>query len=167
MSSAIAEVQAEHAPVRESWGVSTYVTQQDIGASESYRRMESIADYVAWYDVSGEKYQVLEQVDRPVRVYLYDAEGDTSATVTATMVHYFESEDRLEAIGEVVAVTQDGTQLTTEWLEWRGEDRMLQTDRFVHIISATEDVEGYGLLATEDMKTYHLGRFTARVVIEE
>ena len=118
---AIAEMEKEHAPVRESWGVRTYLTQIPTGEAESRRRVEFAADHVAWYETEDEAYQLLKSVTSPVTVYLYDAAGDTSATVTAREVRYFDTQYRIEASGDVVVHSRDGTRITTESLEWRGQ----------------------------------------------
>ena len=164
---AIAEMQREGEPMKESWGVHTYVTQTPVDESESRRRLELIADYVAWYETEREKYQLLKSVTSPVVVHLYDANGDSSATVMAREMRYYDAENRLEASGDVKVFARDDTQLATDALQWREQDHTIRTDRFVRITTPTEDVQGYGLIADEGLETYQLGRFTARVVIEE
>ena len=167
VTSSISEIQSEESPVKESWGVHTYMTTQPMGTSDSYPRMEIIADYVAWYEGEEESYQLMKQEENPVRAYLYENNGDTTAIVVATTMCYFESDERLEMIGQVSVLSSDGTRLETEELEWYGSERVIRTDEFVKIVTPTEEVEGYDLLATEDLKTYSLGRFTARVNIDQ
>ncbi len=163
----IEEMQREGEPMQESWGVHTFVTQTPVGETESRRRLELIADYVAWHETEREKYQLLKSVTNPVVVQLYDANGDTSATVMAREMRYYDAESRLEASGDVKVFTKDDTQLATDALQWREQDHTIRTDRFVRITSPTEDVQGFGLIADEGLETYQLGRFSARVVIEE
>ncbi len=163
----MADMEDADAPNQESWNVRTQVTQTLVGETASRKRLELIADYVAWYETEESRYQLLKQIMRPVVVHLYDAQGDSSATVQAREIRYYSAEDRFEATGQVVVHTRDDTRLTTDALEWRERDRTLRTDRFVRIISSKEDVQGYGLVAGEDLQTYQLGRFTARVVVEE
>lgn len=161
------EMQSEQAPVQESWGVHTYVTQTQAGRTESRRRMGFIADYVALYESNRRQYQHLKRIDNPVVIHLFNADGDSSATLTANSVLYFDNENRLEAAGNVVVLAQDGARLATEALRWREADRTIRSDSMVRITTSKEDVQGQGLVADEDLKTYRLGRFTARVMLEE
>lgn len=158
---------AEDVPTREGWDVRTRVTQTQAGRMDSRLRMAFEADYAATLESEGKEYQRLQSIDRPVMVFLYDAIGDTSATLAAREVRYYDAENRLEAYGDVVVKSADGRQIVTQALIWRESDRTIRTDLHVHITSPTEDVEGYGLVADERLETYQLGRFTARVVIEE
>ena len=135
------------------------MTQTPVGETESRRRLELIADYVAWHETEREKYQLLKSVTNPVVVQLYDANGDTSATVMAREMRYYDAESRLEASGDVKVFTKDDTQLATDALQWREQDHTIRTDRFVRITSPTEDVQGFGLIADEGLETYQLAAF--------
>ena len=160
------EMRRQGAPVQESWGMHTHVTQTSVGETESRRRMDITADYAAWYETEQESYQLLRGVSVPIVVRLYDVEGNPSATLRATEMRYFD-DDRLEAYGEVLVDAEDGTRLITDMLMWREADQSIRTDRFVRIVTTNEDVRGYGLVADEALETYQLGRFTARVIVDE
>lgn len=161
------EIQEEEAPLRESWEVTARVDHVPHTSTASHRRLEYSADYVAWYENHREQYQLLKRIDDPVLMYLYDANGDSVATVMADEVRYFDKEARLEASGGVVVHAGNGTRLFTESLQWHEVDRSIRANQQVRIVSPKEDVEGYGLVADESLKTYRLGRFTARIVVEE
>ncbi|NBB75539.1 MAG: LPS export ABC transporter periplasmic protein LptC [Bacteroidetes bacterium] len=109
------------------------------------------------------------QARAPSRVtaWLFDAEGDSSATLTADSLIYFDARGQFEAFGDVEVVTQTDKQLRSEYLTWDEADRMIRTDRFVQITTPSERVEGYGLVAEENLDTYQIGRFTAQVTIDE
>lgn len=109
------------------------------------------------------------QARTPARVtaWLFDAEGDSSATLTADSLIYFDQRGQFEAFGDVVVITQNEKQLRSEYLTWDEADRKIRTDRFVRITTPSERVEGYGLVADENLDTYQIGRFTAQVTIEE
>lgn len=101
-----------------------------------------------------------------VRSYVFE-KGDSSATITADSVVFFNQEGRFEAYGNVVVVTQEDRRLESEHLTWLQSDRTIRTRRFVRITTPSEDVRGNGLVADEDLETYQIGEFTAEVDVEE
>ena len=167
----MADVRAEGGPDQESWGVHFYVTQVPIGGDESRIRVEMLADYMAQYEGEDSTYQLLrghpDSLSRRVTAYLFDTQGDSSATLTADRVLYFDREKRFEAQGNVVVVTREDKRLESEKLVWLEDERKIRTQSFVSIVSPKEQVQGYGLVADEDLKTYQIGRFTAQVTIDE
>ncbi len=80
---------------------------------------------------------------------------------------YFDREKRFEAEGRVVVVTREGKRLESEQLVWLEDERKVRTESFVSIVSSTERVQGYGLVADEDLKNYEIGRFSAQVTLDE
>lgn len=165
------DVRAEQGPDQESWGVHFYVTDVPDTSEESRRRLEMVADYLAKYEREDSTYQLLQglpdSLNRRVTAYLFDARGDSSATLTADRVRYFDQEKRFEAEGNVIVVTKDGKRLESEHLTWLEEEQKVRTPGFVRIIKPKEQVQGYGLVADEDLSSYQLGRITAQVAVEE
>lgn len=161
-------VRAEGAPAHESWGAHFYVSQVPVGDGGSRPRFEIRADYLGEFARGDSTYTLLRsEADVPVRAILYDAAGDSAATLTARRVFYFEDEQRFEARGAVVVVTREGKRLESEHLLWFEEDRRVRTPGFVRIITPSERVQGYGLDADEDLATYRLSRVTAEVEVED
>lgn len=165
------DLRAEDDPSQESWDVHFFITQVPIGSDESRTRLEMIADYMAQYEREDSTYQLLrghpDSLGRRVTAYLFDTEGDSSATLTADRVLYFDREKRFEAQGDVVVVTREGKRLESEQLSWLEDERKIRTTSFVSITAPDEQVQGYGLIADEDLKTYQIGRFTAQVTLDE
>ena len=126
---------------------------------------------MAQYENEDSTYQLLrghpDSLDRRVTAYLFDTEGDSSATLTADRVLYFDREKRFEAEGGVVVVTSENKRLESERLVWFEDERKVRTESFVSIVSPQEQVQGYGLVADEDLKNYEIGRFSAQVTVEE
>ena len=161
-------VRAEGEPAHESWGAHFYVSQVPVGSATSRPRFEIRADYLAEFTRGDSTYTLLRsEGDVPVRATLYDAQGDSAATLTARRVFYFEGERRFEARGAVVVVTREGKRLESEHLLWFEEDRRVRTPGFVRIVTPSERVQGYGLDADEDLATYRLSRVTAEVEVED
>ncbi|MFB6249177.1 MAG: LPS export ABC transporter periplasmic protein LptC [Salinibacter sp.] len=101
-----------------------------------------------------------------VRSYIFE-KGDSSATITADSVVYYPKEGRFEAYGNVVVQTTEGRRLESERLTWNQFDRKIRTQRFVHITTPTQDVRGNGLVADEDLESYQIGEFSAKVEVEK
>jgi hypothetical protein len=102
-----------------------------------------------------------------VRAQLFDAAGDSSATLFADRLRHLEREERFEAFGRVVVTTVTGKRLETEYLTWEEARREIRTPAFVRITTPTETVAGNGLVADESLETYQIGRFSAEVEVEE
>ena len=167
----LADVRAAEGPEQESWGVHTYVTQVPLASEESRLRIEMIADYMAWVDQQDSTYQLLtgdpQGNGNRVLIYLYDDLGDSLATVTADRVMYFDRANRFEAQGGVVVETSEGKRLESEFLQWREDERKIRTESYVRIVSPDESVQGFGLVADEDLASYQIGRFTALVNVPQ
>lgn len=136
---------------------------------EGQRRAIIRADRMAQYQTDDSTYSVwsMPRDTGRVRSFVFDEKGDSSATIVADSVVFFNRDGRYEAYGDVVVQTKDGRRLESEHLTWHQFDRTIRTRRFVHITTPTENVRGNGLVAAEDLKTYQIGQFTAEVDVEE
>jgi len=138
--------------------------------NEGGRRRAIIrADLMKQYQTNDSTYSVWRPLSDSARVraYVFDEVGDSSATITADSVVFFNQKGRYEAYGNVVVVTNEGKRLESEHLTWNQSDRKIRTKRFVRITTPTEKVRGNGLVADEDLETYQIGRFTAEVEVDE
>lgn len=133
------------------------------------RRAILAADRMEQYKTSDSTYSVWRSMSDTLRVraFLFDQQGDSSATVTADSIVFQEQKGRLDAFGNVVVITETNKRLETEHLTWNQADRSIRTRRFVRIVTPQEVVQGNGLVADESLETYQIGRFTAEVEVEE
>ena len=133
------------------------------------RRATISAQKMEQYQTEDSTYSVWRTLldSNRVRSYVFDEKGDSSATIVADSVVFFNQEGRFEAYGNVVVTTQDGRRLNSEHLTWNQTDRTIRTRRFVRITTPTETVQGNGLVADEDLETYQIGSFTAEVEVED
>lgn len=148
-------------PAQVTWDAQFAVSEQ------GQRRAVIRADKMELYrtpDSSYSVWQTLSDTGR-VRTYVFK-EGDSSATILADSVRYYNADGRYEAYGNVIVQTQSGRRLESEHLTWDQFDRKIRTRRFVEITTPTEIVRGNGLVADENLETYQIGRFTAQVEIE-
>lgn len=142
----------------------------EFALNEAGRRRAVIrADRMEQYQTDDSTYSVWRTLDDTSRVrsYVFDEAGDSSATITADSVVFFNQEGRYEGYGNVVVITKEGRRLESEHLTWHQSDRTIRTRRFVHITTPKEDVRGNGLVADENLETYQIGRFTAEVDVED
>lgn len=151
------------APKHVSWDVEFTMLE------EGRQRAVLTAPRMEQYKASDSTYSVwLSKGDSSrVRAFLFNQEGDSSATMTADSVVFQDDESRLDAYGNVVVVTESNKRLYSEHLVWQQADRTIRTRRFVRIVTPKEIVQGNGLVAEEDLETYQIGRFTAEVDIED
>ena len=148
-------------PDQESWGARFDVT-------DGFQpRLRMWAPYMAKYITEDSTYIHMVQDSVRVRVLLFDAEGNSSATVEANELFYFEADRRFEARGRVVVQTVDGKTLESEHLLWLEEERNVQTPGFVIITTPTRRVQGYELVADEDLLPYEIKRVTGTLDLED
>lgn len=163
-SASIEAVRAESGPTQESWG-----TRYDV-LEDGAPRVQMEAAYMARYEEGDSTYLVMQPADSSaerVLIHLYDEAGDSSATVRADRVRYYEEDDRFVARGNVVVLTREGKRLLSEHLSWDEATHEVSTPGFVRIISPDETIQGYGLVADEDLTTYTLSNVTGHVLRDE
>jgi LPS export ABC transporter protein LptC len=103
----------------------------------------------------------------PVTASLFDETGAATSTVHARRLIYHDQSRRFEARGGVVVETHDGKRLESEVLFWNEADRQVRTPGFTRITTPTEQIQGYGLVADENLDTYSLARITGQVTVED
>src|SRR5690606_2915730 len=162
------DVRSEAAPREESWDVQYIVTETPSDGVESRPRLEIIAQYMATYETEDSTYTIMigDSLGR-VTVHLFDEAGDTSATIDADRLLLFDAEDRFEARGNVVARAADDRRLESEHLIWLERERLVRTPGFVRITTPRERVQGYDLVADEDLASYTLRRIKGQVIVED
>lgn len=163
------DVRSEIEPTQQSWDVHYVVSEAGGRLADSRPRIEIRAHHMATYETEDSTYTVMRSDTTGQRViaFLYDEAGDTSATVHADRLILHEKDRRFEARGEVVVETKEGKTLESEHLVWLEDDRSVRTPGFVRIHTPKERIQGYNLVADEDLETYSLARVTGQVEVEE
>ncbi len=158
-------VRSEGAPDQESWDVRLAVSEDGLP------RAHLEAPYLARYERRDSSFSLLQSppdsLAGRVTAQLFDEAGDSSATVRADRLFYYDRERRFEAQGNVVVVTPEGKRLESEHLAWREDERRVRTPGFVRITTPTERIQGYDLVADENLDNYRIARVTGEVTIEE
>lgn len=160
----MADLRSETEPDREAWNVQLEISEDE------RPRVRIHAAYLAQYARDDSSYTLLssgEERGEPVRVEIFDAQGDSSATLTADRVFQYEADDRFEARGNVIVVTPTQRRLETEHLLWLESKREVRTSDFVRITTPSERIQGYELVADENLSSFTIRRPTGQVTVEE
>ncbi|MWV54345.1 LPS export ABC transporter periplasmic protein LptC [Chlorobium phaeovibrioides] len=139
-------------PVQESWKISFLVTE------EGQRKSEIKAGHVAEFRTKGKTEQHL---DKDVSVVFFDETGAVSSSISAEQAIMYENKD-IEAIGNVVITTSNGTIIKTEYAKRSGVDRKIRSNRFVTIDRPNQTVSGYGFESDQELKHYRIFRATGK-----
>ncbi len=154
----------DDAPASESWGTTMVITE------DGRNRLHMQADYMARYETPDSTWMVLtgadELTDR-VHVVIFDAEGDTSAVVSAQRIMWHERQRRFVARGDVQADAGEDRHLESEHLAWMESRARVTTPGFATIRTPNETLSGYGLDADENLSDFTLARVTGTVLIDE
>ncbi len=163
------DLRAEVEPTQEGWGVRFVISEAASRTDESRPRVEIQADYMATFETPDSTYTVMQggTTGRRILAHFFDEAGDTSATLRANRLILHEKQRRFDALEDVVVTTRDDKSLESEHLVWLEDDRRIRTPGFVRITTPSERIQGYNLVADEDLETYTLARVTGQVTIED
>jgi len=154
----------EEAPSSESWSPDMLITENGLP------RLHMKAGYMARYETPDSTYMILTATDEDsdrVRVFIFDAEGDSSAVVTSDRITYDERARKFVAEGGVVVQARDERWLFSEHLAWTELNARIRTPGFATIQTPSEKLSGYGLDADEELKDFSLARVSGTVVVDD
>lgn len=86
------------------------------------------------------------------RVDFFDDGGQVKSTLTAREGLLKRRTNDMEAFGDVVVTSEDGTRLTTDRLTWNERTGKIESDRFVRVIQGRDEFTGVGMEADPDLK---------------
>lgn len=101
------------------------------------------------------------------RVDFYDENGKHTSYLIADSGRVIERTRNLEAYGNIVAVSSEGTKVETSKLFWDNERNKVRSDAFVKVTSPNEILQGYGFEADQDLKNYVVYKVSGQAKIEE
>jgi LPS export ABC transporter protein LptC len=106
-------------------------------------------------------------LDESVRVDFYNEFEQHTSVLTAQRGKVNDQTRDFEAYDSVVVVSDSGTVLKTDRLFWTNATRLIHTDAYVEISSATEHIRGHGMESDQSLKNYRIFRVTGRAVTRE
>ncbi|MFH0735777.1 MAG: LPS export ABC transporter periplasmic protein LptC [bacterium] len=142
-------------PVQESWNSKIYFTE------EGKRKAVLFAKYIRMFE--NPKVTLLDGVT----IDFYDKNEVKTTTLTSKYGKVDDITKNMYAIKDVVAVNDSGVTLTTEELMWRNSDRKITSDKFVKLISKTEDIQGYGFESDQGLRNYTIYNITYSTVFSD
>lgn len=101
-------------------------------------------------------------IDSSAKVDFYK-DGKYSSTLTGRRGKIFDNTKDVEVYEDVKLVSQDGATLTTNKLYWVNKTQRIRSDEFVHIVTKTEDIQGYGFEADQNLKNYVIYKVSGQV----
>ncbi len=93
-------------------------------------------------------------VEDGLKLDIYNIQNRITASLTANRGYYFEKQNRMEAMEDVVFFNLTGDSLFTEHLIWKSDSHIIRTNEKVRIIRSGTEIIGKGLKANEDFSRY-------------
>lgn len=98
--------------------------------------------------------------DHGLKVDFYNENMVKTSTITSKRGKVNDATKDLYAIDSVVAVSDSGTVVKTEELEFRNRDQMIVSDKYVTIVSPKETIQGYGFESDRNLRNYVIYNIT-------
>jgi LPS export ABC transporter protein LptC len=89
--------------------------------------------------------------------------GEHASTLTGKWGKVYDATKDVEVYDSVKLVSDEGSTLTTNKLYWVNKTQKIKSDDFVHIITKTEDIQGYGFEADQSLKNYVIYKVSGEV----
>jgi len=147
--SVLGGVSSSSLPSQESWN--STVTFTDSGVVKAILKAGHISQY------EGSRQTLL---DKKVHVDFFDEHGVHSSVLTSETGKVDEATNNLEAIGNVVVISDSGVVVETEKLFWDNQRQLIHSDEFVKITSPKENLQGHGFESDQNLKNYRIFRVT-------
>jgi LPS export ABC transporter protein LptC len=149
--SVLSTIDSHNLPQQESWN-STIVI------SDSGRVTAIInAGYIRVFESSQQT-----QMSKGVKVHFFDQQGKQTSLLTSEEGSVDEATNNLEARKNVVVVSSDSSQMTTEQLFWDNQRQLIHTPEYVQIITPKEKLQGHGFESDQSLKHYRIFRVTGQ-----
>jgi LPS export ABC transporter protein LptC len=101
-------------------------------------------------------------IDEGAQVDFYK-NGVYNSTLTGKRGKIYDLTKDVEVYDSVKMVSEDGSVLTTNKLHWINKTQRIKSDDFVHIITKTDDIQGYGFEADQNLKNYIIYKVSGEV----
>jgi LPS export ABC transporter protein LptC len=89
--------------------------------------------------------------------------GTYSSTLTGKRGKIYDNTKDVEVFDSVSVVSQDGANLKTNRLYWSNKTQKIKTEEFVHIVTKTDDIQGYGFESDQNLKNYVIYKVSGQV----
>jgi LPS export ABC transporter protein LptC len=89
--------------------------------------------------------------------------GEHASTLTGKRGKVYDATKDVEVYDSVKLVSDEGSTLTTNKLYWVNKTQRIKSDDYVHIITKSEDIRGYGFEADQNLKNYVIYKVSGEV----
>lgn len=153
--SVLSSIDSKTLPNQESWN--SQIVLSDSGVVRAIIH----SGYFQIFDVRKETL-----LSEGVKVRFYNMDGTPSSVLTSQTAVVHERTNNLEARGNVVVTSTDGTVLYTEELYWDERRQLIHTPAFVRIVSPKEKLQGVGLESDQQLRNYRIFRVTGETTTQ-
>lgn len=92
-------------------------------------------------------------IDSSAKVDFYK-DGVIASTLTGKRGKIYDNTKDVEVYDDVKLVSNEGSTLTTNKLFWVNATQRIKSDEYVHITTKSDDIQGYGFEADQNLKNY-------------
>lgn len=89
--------------------------------------------------------------------------GEHASTLTGRWGKIYDITKDVEVYDNVKLVSDDGSVLTTNRLYWVNKTQRIKSDDYVHIVTKSDDISGYGFEADQNLKNYVIYKVSGEV----
>lgn len=101
---------------------------------------------------------------RHMVITFFDEKGEVKSVLHAKRGRINRSNDDMEAMGDVVMTSRDGTRLETQSLLWSSSMRQIMTEDSVKIVRQGDELSGWGFSGDPDLGTFTIkSRMKAKI----
>ncbi len=143
-------------PSQESWN--STVVFSDSGNVRAVLRAGHISVYSD---------RMMTHMDEGVSVDFYNVGGEHTSLLTSDEAWVNDRTKDLEAKGDVVVTSDDGSVLVTEQLFWDNRTRKIHTELYVRITTPSEMIQGHGFESDQSLKYYKIFKVTGETKAKE
>jgi LPS export ABC transporter protein LptC len=151
--SVLPAIDSKTIPQQESWD--SHIVISDSGLV----RAVIDAGYLCVYEGSQQTH-----MSNGVVVHFFNSDGKQTSILTSKEAIVDESTNNLEAIGNVLVVSEDSTKLKTEHLYWDNKHQLVHTPEYVEITSPKEKLQGHGFESDQSLRNYKIFHVTGQSV---
>lgn len=90
-------------------------------------------------------------------------EGEHASTLTGRRGKIYDATKDVEVYDSVKLVSNDGSVLTTNKLYWVNKTQKIKSDEYVHIVTKTDDIRGYGFEADQNLENYVIYKVSGEI----
>ncbi len=153
--SVISDLKSDQVPAQESWN--NKIVFSDSGLTRAILESGHILYYADRAEYLLKEY---------VKVDFFNRQGFHNSVLTADSAIIDDRTKDMTAYGNVKVVSDSGTVLITEEMNWNNQTRRITGDKFVTITSRTETIQGYGFESDQNLKDYTIRKVSGQVAAD-